>query len=87
VSPTFNKFIGLFHQDILSIMPSFEVAVAETLGGLSATERQQLKRELEAIRDDEGISFQEIWNSSRSPFGLRDETGAREILGQIISEL
>lgn len=82
-----NLYIEQFHQDILTINDTMEEAIQEALGALDEEEKVQLKLELETISSDPSIRFVDLWNNSRSPFRLRNERDAREILGEILARL
>jgi hypothetical protein len=82
-----SKYIEQFHQDILTINNSLDDAIKEALGALSSYEKRQLKTELDEIFSDPSIRFDAIWNSSVSPFRLRNEASAREVLGKILALL
>jgi|GEM_PF-3535377 len=78
-----QKFSSLFHQDILSIHPSFEDAVEDVLESFNGLERSDLARGLSAILNDNDISFVKIWKEIGSPFGFTSESDAREFLRQL----
>jgi len=78
-----RKFSSLFHQDILSIHHSFEDAVKDVLESFIGTKRGDLERDLNAILNDDGISFMEVWKEMGSPFGFSGEADAREFLRQM----
>jgi DnaJ-class molecular chaperone len=82
-----EKYIDQFHQDILTINDTFEDAIKEALGGLEEADQEHLKAELQEISENADAKFSEIWNGSRSPFKLRNEREAREILDEILALL
>jgi hypothetical protein len=85
--PTFAWFAAQFHQDTWVLHRSLESAVGAALGALTQPQKVELRRYLESVRDDQGVSFRRRWNETSSALNASDEAGARSILAATLAQL
>lgn len=78
----FNRLCQFFHQDVLRLFPSLEVAAVESVMLLTKAERPIVRDVLERVpasnRSDEEV--QELWRQSPAQIGFSEPRGVRHLL-------
>ncbi len=84
-SSEFNRLCQFFHQDVLRLFPSLEIAAVESVMSLTKAERPIVRNVLERVlasgRSDEEV--EELWRQSPAQIGFSEPRGVRHLLEMV----